>query len=185
MFFILKMMESTCPLFPIRIFDEYNIYVFIDNRPRILVLNFYMISWIKKWNIIWRFWLGYYISFVFSAMKLGSSSQVGGYDIPHIHMHVFNHFLTSLCLLGSSQDIQGITLPIHRLCLKFYLHWYILISSITRGHIKLYFKFVDYRIIFIYYIDGSAYCLLNVNFLEQNKKDYPFFRKLHCHEFLN
>ena len=168
-------------MFKIRIFDEYNINVFIDNRPRILVLNFYMISWIKKWNIIWRFWLGYYISFVFSAMKLGSSSQVGGYDIPHIHMHVFNHFLTSLCLLGSSQDIQEITLPIHRLCLKCYLHWYIY----QWNEDACFFKYVDYKIIFIYYIDGSAYCLLNVNFLEQNKKDYPFFRKLHCHEFLN
>ena len=178
MLFILEMMEIACALFQIRIFDEYNIYVFIDNRPRILVLNFYMISWIKKWNIIWRFWLGYYISFVFSAMKLGSSSQVGGYDIPHIHMHVFNHFLTSLCLLGSSQDIQEITLPIHRLCLKTYLHWYNLISSTQNEDACL-------SIICIYYIDGCAYCLLNVNFLEQNKKDYPFFRKLHCHEFLN
>ena len=142
-------MEITCPLFQIRIFNEYDIDVFIDNRPRILVWNFYMISWIKKWNIIWRFWLGYYISFVFSAMKLGSSSQVGGYDIPHIHMHVFNHFLTSLCLLGSSQDIQEITLVIHRL-FEMLSYQYIIISSIlTRGRIKLYFKYVDHRNSFI------------------------------------
>ena len=62
-----------------------------------------------------------------------------------------------------------------------YLHWY---NLITRGHIKLYFKYADYRNIFIHYIDGCAYCLLNVKFLEQNKKDYPFFASCIVMNFL-